>query len=818
MTRSGNLSQQANANVRGLLSSVRWRIRWLVLLEGMALTSIGLTILFWLSLAADYLPVKFGFQELSKAARATILIVSGLILLGIFYTKILKRIFVSLHDRSMALLVERKFPEFSESLITTVEFEADKTFEAVEPSLLELSREKANRLAADIDAKKVLNDSHVRRYGYGALACLLSLIAFAAVGPTSLQTAFSRLYLLDPQLWTRESHLQWVALKAEYESPAAGIAEFDQAIAESELSGLQSLGSKLTTFRVAKGSSLNLTIKARSSEELPNQSTGETLPKKLPRSCKLHFETEDGSYGSQTLNKVGGVRDGWQLYRLQGAPLAAMTSDLSFSIFGGDYRLGPYKISVVDEPIVTETELDCVFPLYMQDENSLRGSARTIPWTGKTELPLATKVNIRVECNKPLRKVYAIDSRFADANPADEMGEDVDSDHQFAEITETGFQFPVENFTEPTSIQFYLVDTDGVIAQSPHTVSLSPVSDQPPTIEASLVGIGSAITPSAVLPIEGSVEDDYDVDSVWLEIQTPVTDTLTKAVKVGGGGEIETEFDFQEMALKDDGFVLPTSGSEISFVIKAADRFDLGEGPNIGIGDEYTLAIVSASELLQILEQLEVGQRKRLELIFNEISDVREYLIRTRQQNELQVIALQPGESLAPTDDDQGASVDQRNELRKLFAQRAILQIDKSAKEIIGVAESFDDIRLQLINNRVDSEDRKIRLAKKIVQPLRELPVGVMAELRKTVVDLESSISPVMDNAANTTAASMSESAIQLTDKTMIQLDEVLSILVKYETQNELLDIVRRMIAEQEQLLDETKKLRQREAFDDLFE
>ena len=46
----------------------------------------------------------------------------------------------------------------------------------------------------------------------------------------------------------------------------------------------------------------------------------------------------------------------------------------------------------------------------------------------------------------------------------------------------------------------------------------------------------------------------------------------------------------------------------------------------------------------------------------------------------------------------------------------------------------------------------------------------------------------------------------------------MLSILVKYETQNELLDIVRRMIDEQETLLDEVKKLRQREAFDDLFE
>ena len=818
MTRIGNSPKQTNANVRRLLNSVRRRIRSLVLLEGLALAVIGFTILFWLSLAADYLPVKFGFQELSRTARTIALVVSGLILLGIVYATIVKRIFVSLHDRSMALLVEKKFPQFSESLITTVEFESDKTTAAVEPSLLELSREKADRLSAKVDAKHVLNDSHVKRYGYAAIACLISLIGFAVIGPVSFSTAVSRLYLLDQQLWTRESHLQWVALKTEYESPAAGIAEFNQSITAVEPLETQSLGKQPTTFRVAKGSSLNLIVRARSSDELSSQASDDNPPKKLPRSCKLHFETGDGDYGSQTLNKVGSVRDGWQLYRLQGAPIAAMTSDLSFSIFGGDFRLGPYRISVVDEPIVTATELDCVFPQYMQDENSLRGSARTIPWVGKTDLPFATSINIRVDCSKPLQKVYAVDSRSKDDQSSSGESEDSDTVHQLAEITETGFQFSIDDLIEPTSIQFYLVDTDGVIAQSPHTVSLSPISDQPPTIEAAMVGIGSAITPSAVLPIEGTVEDDYDVDAVWLEIQTPVTDTLKKNIDVLSGGEIRTEFDFQAMALKEGGFVLPTSGAEISFVLKASDRFDLGEGPNVGIGDEYTLSVVSASELLQILEQLEVGQRKRLELIFNEISDVREYLIRTRPRNQQAAIELQPGESLAAVDEDESVSTNQRNELRKLFAQRAILQIDKSVKEIIGVAESFDDIRLQLINNRVDSEDRKIRLEKKIVQPLRDLPSGVMAALRESVVELEEVIIPEMNDQSNATAASLSESAIQLTDQTLIKLDEVLSILVKYETQNELLDIVRRMIAEQEQLLDETKKLRQREAFEDLFE
>jgi hypothetical protein len=252
-----------------------------------------------------------------------------------------------------------------------------------------------------------------------------------------------------------------------------------------------------------------------------------------------------------------------------------------------------------------------------------------------------------------------------------------------------------------------------------------------------------------------------------------------------------------------------------------------------------------------MLEQLEVGQRKRLELIFNEVSDIREYLIRTRDASQKSSHQLQPGET--PTspirqtnsktdralEGEKSADRTRRHELRKLFAQRSLIQIDKSAKEIIGVAESFDDIRLQLINNRVDSEDRKIRLAKKIVQPLRSIPSGVMADLRSVVNDLQQSLDRLNREESMTlqtaaipndddknaddlndaiATADLTESAIRLTDQTLIRLDEVLSILIKYETQNELLDIVRRMISEQEQLLEQTKKLRQREAFDDLFQ
>ena len=360
----------------------------------------------------------------------------------------------------------------------------------------------------------------------------------------------------------------------------------------------------------------------------------------------------------------------------------------------------------------------------------------------------------------------------------------------------------IETLDESRDFLFYMVDHLGVVSEAAHRVTLDAVDDQAPEVEGKLAGIGSAITPMAILPVRGEVKDDYDVDSVWVEIGTPITDTIRQDVPANASGVAKTEFDLREYAQQNSNFVLPDKNAEITVVLKAADRMDLGDGANVGIGDEYTLELVSSDVLLKLLEQLEVGQRKRLEQIFNEVSDVREYLVRTKAPvaaSEEDQVVLEPGENDA-------GRTQQQNDLRILFAQRAILQIDKSGREISGVANAFDNIRLQLINNRVDSEDRKIRLAKQIITPLQAIPDGVLAELRTSVVQLDQALQQVDKQEPNETQAAVATAeSIRLTDQSLAELDGILSILVKYETQNELLDIVRRMIAEQETLLDEVK-------------
>ena len=60
--------------------------------------------------------------------------------------------------------------------------------------------------------------------------------------------------------------------------------------------------------------------------------------------------------------------------------------------------------------------------------------------------------------------------------------------------------------------------------------------------------------------------------------------------------------------------------------------------------------------------------------------------------------------------------------------------------------------------------------------------------------------------------------AIEQNDLVLTEMNGVLSILIKYETQNELLDIVRKMIKKQNEIMERTKKERERKAFDGLLD
>ena len=127
---------------------------------------------------------------------------------------------------------------------------------------------------------------------------------------------------------------------------------------------------------------------------------------------------------------------------------------------------------------------------------------------------------------------------------------------------------------------------------------------------------------------------------------------------------------------------------------------------------------------------------------------------------------------------------------------------------MLGVAASFDDIREELINNRVDSKDRESRLKEQIADPLRLIGETMFPELNQQLKDLQQKLS---DPVASDEAVDL---AVEQADAILLELDKVLQKMLELETFNELMNIVRSLIEDQDELIEKTKQEQKKGALD----
>jgi len=395
------------------------------------------------------------------------------------------------------------------------------------------------------------------------------------------------------------------------------------------------------------------------------------------------------------------------------------------------------------------------------------------------------------------------------------------------------------------SLEVLLVDRDQVFSDRPFRIALAAIPDDAPRIETRLRGIGSAVTPDVVVPLLGKVTDDYQVNATWADVQVGDAEPRKEKLTLGREGVLQTELDFRE--LRSDAQPIELKPAEkLRLRVLTDDRFKLGdEGPNQGTGELYELDVVTAEELLRLLESRELGLRRRFEQIIEETTEMRDSLLRVKVElagagkdeaagkdaaakdaagkdaaGKDAAGKDAAGKDAAGTDaagnglagaepgeeSPDGQTAAQRAQsLRLLRVQRALQQSQKSSQDVLGVALSFADIREELINNRVDTEDRKERLKDQIADPLQKIVAERFPELEKRLAELEKSLADA-PRARTASEAASDQAELLLTD-----LNDVLQKMLDLETYNELLDIVRDLIKEQTDLLDKTRQQKKRQ-------
>src|SRR3954466_14940706 len=202
------------SDLQALLAGLRWRIRLYIWAEGLALAAICVGLMFWVGFGLDYLPVLIGASEMPVQPRAVLLAATGIALTFILYQWIGRRTFVPFSDRSLALLLERRFDEFDDSLVTAVEMaDLPDHATAFNRELLARTSDEARSLADQVQYLRIFNVGSLIQKCVLAVIVLASLIGFYGMNAPAFGRAAERLYLLSDTPWPRSAKIEVVGIE-----------------------------------------------------------------------------------------------------------------------------------------------------------------------------------------------------------------------------------------------------------------------------------------------------------------------------------------------------------------------------------------------------------------------------------------------------------------------------------------------------------------------------------------------------------------------------------------------------------------------------
>ena len=739
-----NLETRIRPEIESVLRTLRRKIRWYVVLEGTALVVCLLCVLFWISLGLDWAYFRLSHLELPRWFRALFVVGTVCLFAATFLAWVALRSLRSMRTKALALVLERRFPELDDRLITAVELSESTSGRESPLTAAMLSRtvEDVARVSRKLDVGSVFEKRPLRRAVIVAAVLIASILGFAFVNQEAM-ARWQRGYLgLADEYWNRETVLD-VKIVVQ---PGDRIRQFRDG-----------------EYKHPRGGDLTLLV------EVPEGTRPDGREWKVPERVQLAY-TLDGGRGSGTLYLS---RFGDRQFRHS---MAGLMDGMTFRVHGGDYtNRRPYRVTVVDPPRIDQVLLDCNYPQYT-GLNGRGQNDRRVQGT-QISLPLETAFLMRATGNKPLVNVRLeygpVELTFGDFEPSaraatrEPSGHDANSDRpprtwkatlrvkhedrpdevipladaaaqKFFSPDRRTFHVPFvmtsrdpgetylaesargDGFGRPlvlppdTLIRIYLEDSDEILSADPTRLTINGIVDQPPTVETRLTGIGSSVTRKASIPIKGLITDDYGLAGARFEYRVGEAEELQPRSFRHQPEGTPREFKLQQSADEEvERFdVLPldlAEGQTLTLTVFAQDGDNLN-GPHESRGERYTFKIVSQEELLSILYSKEINLRQRFEQIIKEVEDTRADLILHGTKVE------QIKEMKAAGGDLQ--EIEQLQTAVQVSAERALHQVRKNTSETAVVEQGFADILEELVNNAVHTRQMVDRIDGLIVKPL----------------------------------------------------------------------------------------------------
>jgi hypothetical protein len=763
-----NTKPELSPAVRGALSAVRRQIRAYVWLEGLAVLVAVLGLAFWLGMGLDWL------FEPSPRVRRMGMVVVGCVALYVVYRYLLRRVFVPVSDAAAALLLERRFSNLQDHVITAVDVAASPEHAAAyHPELIARTTQAADDAVGDVQVAQLFNRSPLLRAAIAAAALVIS-IGILAIGAGDVFGFWLDRLAMSEEPWPRRVHL--------------------------EVIGFPPDANGQRTHKLAQDDDLELLVHAS------------TVGFEAPDEVEIRFRLADrvaagaSRRGRDTLIRVGDAstnQGDFQLFRYE---FKHVTGDMEFDVVGGDDRVRDLRLKVVDRPELHAIELECVYPEYLQRES------RRLPVTGGMRIPEGTRLVLHASSTKPLTA-----ARVRGAKDQEEKSLDI------ASGSAQELRWEYGTLMADDVLMISVTDVDGVGAREPYRVSLSAVKDEVPQVAARLAGIGTAITPDAVLPLVGKITDDYGLDRAWFEYQVDRGDAVTTPLARQPRGEPTLEqidpFDLRATDPRTGQRALVLKPKQrLALSLKASDRFDLSDEPRAGSSQQFVLDVVTMADLLALIERRELALRQRFEAIYEKLTDTRNLMSRVESSDTSTEATATPGSDTAKADENAAASPEPSTDTAQRMLSRRRLRVAGSlqnvvqvADEVRGVAEAFDDLGRELTNNRIENPDLMSRLGEQIAQPLHRIAEQRMPQLAAQLRLVEERLEdPVA-------TASELKKAIAQADEILVTMRQVLEKMLELETYNEVVALLRGIITDQDEISRRTKE-RQKEKLKGLFE
>ncbi|MEM7477039.1 MAG: hypothetical protein AAF483_18805 [Planctomycetota bacterium] len=749
--------------------------------------------LFWLGGCIDFLPVTMGADESPRWLRIAILAGMGL---GALWTVVfwaLPRLTAQIRDRSIALLLERKHPELENHLITAVELAEPSTYAgefdevsnpAAYDTMLTQVHSNLDAQVGKVEPKSLFDWQPVWAARISTGLALAITLAACFMMPNWMGRWSKRLFLLSDEPWPRQALLRADGVQVQL-PPFTG-----QLAAERSVIPFEDGSAKLV-----RGSSVQLQISA------------EAETKVVPEVCTLFYQQQDGTRGRANMRRLGAVENGWQAFVLDGPPLDGVAQDTSFRVVGLDASLKGYVLQLVEPPIVKNAKLELVYPDYLLSSLT-RAAKEVVEFRSGMRIPEGTQVTFIGEANSMLSRVeYVVQASGEDSEEQiDGESDNKGIEIQQAKCEDTAFRIELGRMRKSGTLEIRLVDEYGLAADKVANYLLTLQPDEIPLVESNLRGIGKEITEKALLPVRGDVRDDHGLQQLSVDLQSSDESSWEVEVAIPEETELSADVDLKQLA-EEQGFSLEP-GDTLGLQVSASDYFDLDSTPHLGQGQSKQLNVVTDDELLVILDRKELELRQRLEQIILELEQLKGSLKQLDLSGPAANAEIQAAGTVAatprlkPQEDEEDSEAEEEARRKRMFllrSQQAVLQGDKSQQELAGIASNVEDLRQQLANNRIDSYDRQKRLSEKVRAPLLAL---LENEYKQFATDLQELQSFAMEGSISSKAQEAEESAAIV----LAKLAQIQENMLDIESFNEIIDLVRSLLEDQERLLNDTEK------------